>query len=79
MLLVTCTSCSRAAVMGTASMGSASVAHGSFTFNMVSMWTGVRIGGLSHAKVHVCVMVGRRDHKVSASWQWVCGVYLMLR
>ena len=43
-LLTTCTSCSRVVAMGKASMGSASVGHGSFMINMVTMMDCARIG-----------------------------------
>ena len=68
LLLMAWSGCSRVAAMGAALIGSASLAHSSCMINMVSSWTRAYVGAEALQRVHVCVVVGRRDHEVSASW-----------
>ena len=68
LLLMAWSGCSRVAAMGAALIGSASLAHSSCMINMVSSWTRAYAGAEALQRVHVCVVVGRRDHEVSASW-----------
>ena len=68
LLLTAWSKCSRVAAMGADLIGSASLAHSSCMINMVSSWTRAYAGAEALQRVHVCVVVGRRDHEVSASW-----------
>ena len=66
LLLMAWSKCCRVAAMGAALIGSASLAHSSCMINMVSSWTRAYAGAEALQRVHVCVVVGRRDHEVSA-------------